>query len=54
MPVMPNFDDPIFDEVRRSPGARLRSKLKPQAHKTAKRGKAAKRAAGGRAKRSSR
>jgi hypothetical protein len=52
MLVMPNFDDPVFDEVRRGPGGKSKSKLKRRASKRAKRGKVTKRAGGGRPKRS--
>jgi hypothetical protein len=48
MLVMPNFDDPVFDEVRRGSGGKSKAKLKRGA---SKRGKAAKRAGGGRRKR---
>jgi hypothetical protein len=48
---LPNFDDPVFDEVRRGPGGKSKSKLKRRASKRAKRGKAAKRAVVGRLKR---
>jgi hypothetical protein len=51
MLVMPNFDDPVFDEVRRGPGGKSQSKLKPRTTQRAKRGKAAKRTGGARPKR---
>jgi hypothetical protein len=49
---LPNFDDPVFDEVRRGPGAKSKGKRKGHASKRAKRGKAAKRPGVGRLKRS--
>jgi hypothetical protein len=52
MLVMPNFDDPVFDEVRRGPGGKSRSKPKPRTSQRAKRGKAAKGTGGARPKRS--
>jgi hypothetical protein len=48
---LPNFDDPVFDEVRRGQGAKSKGKQKGHASKRAKRGKAATRAGGGRPKR---
>jgi len=43
MLVMPNFDDPVFDEVRRGPSAKSKGKRKGHASKRAKHSKAAKR-----------
>jgi hypothetical protein len=51
MLVMPNFDEPVFDEVRRGSGGKSKAKVKRLASKRAKRGTAAKRAGGGRPKR---
>ncbi len=51
MLVMPNFDDPVFDEVRRGPGAKSKGKRKRRASKRAKRSTAAKRTGVGRPKR---
>ena len=48
---LPNFDDPVFDEVRRGAGGKFKGKLKRRASKRAQRDKAAKRAGGGRPKR---
>ena len=42
---LPNFDDPLFDEVRRGTGTQSKSKPKPRPSKQAKRGKVSKRAA---------
>ena len=41
---LPNFDDPVFDEVRRGLGANSETKPKRRPSKRAKRGKASKRA----------
>ena len=41
---LPNFDDPVFDEVRRGTVAPPKSKPKRRPSKLAKRGKASKRA----------
>ena len=41
---LPNFDDPVFDEVSRVPGAKSKGKPKRRPSQRAKRGKASKRA----------